>query len=192
MADQHPREETKQMTNYLLQFTFLLIWCLTQTGCSETPAEKAITGNHPNAHLARGGPRNGHDFVVYPDVLAKWIREIPEIARGTSADEVIRQMGEPDLDYENGPGIFWGPPADRIVVYYVAMDRLSKDEPLSSARYIESIDLVFDTENRYMTFWVDNPLHPCKLSAPPDQDLTSLILVGPAASTLPVGIQPVP
>jgi hypothetical protein len=191
----------------ILPFTLLSVLCLTQVGCLETPAEKAITGNHPNAHIGRGGPRGGYPWVVYPDVLAKWIREIPQIAKGTSADDVIRRMGEPDGDYENAPVWFFppNPPADRCVEYFVAMDDPFKGAPVnfpSNLVSIESINLVFGPDNRYKTYWVENPLHHRNLNttlgAPItpdqlfDQDLTSLMLAGPAASTRPTGGQPSP
>ena len=115
------------------------------------------------------------------------------IAKGTPADEAMGRLGEPDMEYENAPGIFpWDPPGDRIVVYYVAMNRTIKTLPLSAAQYIESIELVFGNDNHYKGYWVDNPLHPFRLDAPPDRDLASLIRKGPAASTLPVVSQPAP
>src|SRR5580658_3804114 len=105
---------------WLLRFILPLGLCLTQVGCTETPAERALfNSNYANAHIDRGGPRNGHDFVVYPEVLAKWVSEIPEIAMGTPADEVIRRLGEPDYAYVNAPELSWSPHADLIAVYEV-------------------------------------------------------------------------
>jgi hypothetical protein len=176
-----------------LRLMLVPVLCLAPIGCVETPAEKAMTQHDPKVHLGRGGPRNGYDWVVYPSVLAKWISETPEIAKGTPADEAMGRLGEPDMEYENAPGIFpWDPPGDRIVVYYVAMNRTIKTLPLSAAQYIESIELVFGNDNHYKGYWVDNPLHPFRLDAPPDRDLASLIRKGPAASTLPVVSQPAP
>jgi hypothetical protein len=67
----------------LLRFMLLPVLCLTQASC-DTPAGRAVTADEDKAkpHLNRGAPRNGHPWVVYPDVLAKWAREIPEIAKG--------------------------------------------------------------------------------------------------------------
>ena len=169
----------------LLRFMLLPILCLTLAGCTESPADKAVSADNAKLHLSRGGPRNGHPWVVYPDVLAKWVGEIPEIAKGTPADEVIRRLGEPDLTYVNAPELSWSPHADRIATYYVAMDRTDKNLPLSPASLacIESINLVFDSDGRYKSYWVDNPLH-VRNDAPPDadQDLTSLLHAGPAAT----------
>jgi hypothetical protein len=179
----------------LLRLMLLPVLCLTHLGCTDTPAGKAVSADDAKPHLSRGGPRNGHPWVVYPDTLAKWVREMPEIAKGTPADEVIKRLGEPDEDYINAPEIFF--PVffpdrgyDRCVLYFVAMDRFDEYEPISSTnlREIESINLIFDPDNRYKTYWVENPLHPWKLNEPPatpDQDLMSLIREGPAASTDP-------
>ena len=175
---------------WLLRFILPPVLCLTQVGCLWTPAERALfSSDHAHAYVGRGGPRNGHDFVVYPDVLAKWVREIPEIAKGTSADEVIRRLGEPDLAYENGDSLFWDPSADRIAVYCVVMDRIDTYEPMSSTAVLadtESIVLIFDSHDRYKSYWVDNPSHLHRNSFPDDwlqdQDLTSLPHAGPAAT----------
>jgi hypothetical protein len=208
MAKEQAKEETKGISMWLLRLTLLPVLCVTQLGCTDTPAGKAVSADDAKPQLSRGGPRNGHPWVVYPDVLAKWVREIPEIAKGTPADEVIKRLGEPDQDYINAPETF-DPFAsdagyDRYVVYFVAMDDAFKGAPVNSASYlvdIESIALVFGPDNRYKTYWVDNPLHPFSvntLSTPinPDQifdhDLTSLVLAGPAASTRPIVSQPAP
>src|ERR1700722_18565139 len=90
----------------LFWFMLLPIFCFMQTGCTDTPAGKAVSSDDAKPHLSRGGPRNGYLWVVYPDVLAKWVREIPEIAKGTPADEVIKRLGEPDQDYINAPETF--------------------------------------------------------------------------------------
>jgi hypothetical protein len=181
----------------------LPILCLTQVGC-DTPAGRAVTADEDIAkpHLSRGGPRNGHLWVVYPNILAQWVREIPEIAEGTPAEEVIKRLGEPDEDYICAPETFF--PSffpdrgfDRWVEYYVAMDKWLDGLPNSSTNLteIESIALVFGPDDRYKTYWVENPLHRRKLNTAPgapitpdelfDHDLTSLMRAGPAASTEP-------
>jgi hypothetical protein len=181
----------------------LPVLCLTQWGCTDTPAGKAASADDAELHLSRGGPRNGHPWVVYPDVLAKWVREIPEIAKGTPGDEVIKRLGEPDQDYINAPEPFgpfyFFPDAgyDRYVLYFVAMDRWDEYLPISSTNLIdiESIALIFGPDNRYKTYWVQNPLHPWKSNEEPatlDQDLTSLAQAGPAACTRPTVSQPSP
>jgi hypothetical protein len=83
------------------------------------------------------------------------------------------------------------------VLYFVAMDRWFDRLPISSTNLmdIESIDIVFGPDNRYKTYWVENPLHHHKVNTTPgapittdelfDHDLTSLMLAGPAASTEP-------
>jgi len=172
----------------------MTVLCLTHVGCVDTPAGKAVTADEDKAkpHLNRGGPRNGYPWVVYPDVLANWVREIPEIAKGTPGDEVIKRLGEPDQDYICGPdpGPFSSDAGyDRWVLYFVAMDSST------NLIAIESIDLVFGPDNRYKTFWVENPLHRHNVNTTPgapittdelfDHDLTSLMLAGPAASTEP-------
>jgi hypothetical protein len=191
------------ITMWSWRLRLLPVLCLTLVGCIDTPAGKAVTADEggEKPHLSRGCPRNGYLWVVSPDVLAKWVREIPEIAKGTSGDEVIKRLGEPDLDYICGPdpGPFSSDAGyDRWVVYYVAMDR----DGAGILNDIESIALVFGPDNRYKTFWVENPLHHHKLSTIPgapitadqlfDHDLTSLMLAGPAACTFPTASQPAP
>ena len=194
----------------LLRLMLLPVLCLTQFGCLDTPAGNAVSADDAKPHWGRGGPRNGYIWVVYPDILAKWVREIPEIARGTPADQVIKRLGEPDCDCIAGPvtlaNFIWLPypdrGCDRWVQYIVAMDnRVEMDSsgkhfyfvPLSDASDIENITMIFDQDNHYKTYWVENPLHPSKMDAPfnPDpstwdHDLTSLMLAGPAACTRPV------
>jgi hypothetical protein len=194
MAKEQAKEETKGISMWLLRLTLLPVLCVTQLGCTDTPAGKAVSADHAKLHLSRGGPRNGHPWVVYPDVLAKWVREIPEIAKGTPGGEVIKRLGEPDQDYICAPETInpFFPDAgyDRYVLYFVAMDRWSEYEPISPTNLIniESIDLSFGPDNRYKTYWVENPLHPWirnEEPATPDQDLASLTRAGPAASTRP-------
>src|SRR5580700_9488300 len=92
----------------LLRLMLLSVLCLAHVGCIDTPAGRAVTADEDKAkpHLSRGGPRNGYLWVVYPDILAQWVREIPEIGKGTSADEVIKRLGDPDQDYINAPETF--------------------------------------------------------------------------------------
>lgn len=201
MAKEQAKEETKGISMWLLRLTLLPVLCVTQLGCTDTPAGKAVSADHAKLHLSRGGPRNGHLWVVYPDLLAKWVREIPEIAKGTPGGEVIKRLGEPDQDYICAPETInpFFPDAgyDRYVLYFVAMDRLDEYEPFSSTNLteIESITLIFGPDNRYKTYWVENPLHHYRndsIDFLQDQDLTSLTQAGPAASTRPTVSQPAP
>lgn len=170
----------------LLRLVLLSLLCWTQGGCTDTSADKALVDSvGANAYIGRGGPRNGHDFVVYSDVLAKWVREIPEIPNGTPVDEVIRRLGEPDYAYVNAPELSWSPHADRIAVYSVVMDRTDKSAPVTKKTLVdvESIDLVFDSDGRYKSYLVNNPLHANNYGPfDADQDLASLLNAGPAAT----------
>jgi hypothetical protein len=162
----------------LLAFMFRPILCLMLIGCTETPAEKDQTGMHPEAHLSRGGPRNRYGFVVSPDVLKKWIREIPEVTKGIPADEVIGRLGEPDEDYADFiKGNFFSPVTGRTLVYDVAVYRFG-----DAGDYNEEIHMEFDPNNRYMSYWVKTPFHP---SGFPDEDLSALISKWPVASVFP-------
>jgi hypothetical protein len=156
----------------LLRFVFLPILCLTQTACIETPAERDATGGDPNVHLTRGGPRNGYDFVVSRDILARWISEIPEITKGTLPPEVIGRLGKPDEDFAEGP---WNQPCPgRCLVYFVAVYRFG-----DAGDYSEEINLEFDPNNHYVGYGLQIPFHRSDF---PDQALSALINKWPVAS----------
>jgi hypothetical protein len=150
-------------------------FCLMHAGCTLTPAEKAVTGEHPNAHLGRGGPRNGYDFIISPNERAVWIREIPQIDKGTSADEVIRRLGEPDHDWLDFV-VGFGPVTGRSLIYYVAIYRVGN----STEGMDQYIDLEFDPNNRFYSYWLVG-----NSGVRYDEGLSTLMDVGPAASTEP-------
>ena len=133
---------------------FLSILFLTPPGCIDTPAGKAVTADEGKAkpHLGRGGPRNGYPWVVSPEILAKWIHEIPQITKGTPGDEVIKRLGEPDGDYINAPDPApwsWSDRGyDRIAVYIVAMDDAGKGTGYSCWTTLRAL-LSFSTAGRH-------------------------------------------
>lgn len=169
----------------LLQLTILTGCCLMHAGCTLTPAEKEVTGEHPNAHLSRGGPRNGYDFIISPDERARWIREIPQIAKGTSADEVIRRLGEPDQD-ELDFVVGFGPVTGRYLTYYLAIYRTGD----VTMGLDQSVMLKFGSDNRFEYYMViAAPIPPLDLGI--NYDLSKLPDLGSAASTGPAISQPV-
>jgi hypothetical protein len=167
-----------------LQLMILTGFCLMHLGCglidlTVTPAEKAATGDHPNAHLSRGGPRNGYDFIISPSERARWIREIPQIAKGTSVDEVIRRLGEPDQDDVNFEHIF-GPVSGRTLTYYLAIYRVI----YSSVGKDQLVMLLFSRDNRFEYYLADGGSGICF-------DMSALVDVGSAASRGPATSRPV-
>jgi len=160
----------------LLQIMAMVAVCSLQPGCfMPTPASVAATGDHPNAHVGRGGPRNGYDFVVTPEVLKKWIREVPQIAKGTPADEVIKRFGEPDDDYPLFAG-FGAPYRGRTLTYLVAGSRVNNQGLWPD----EAIRLVFDNFYHYENYWVESHWMPMY-----NADLSEWTRKGPAATTNP-------
>ena len=148
----------------LLIAAIVLAVCATM-GCAETPAEKAATGYHPNAHLARGGPRDGFDFKASQNERSRLIREVPRILDGTSADRVIALLGEPDSDYVGFEHIF-GEVHGRDLVYYLAIYRFGGWTMGTD----QSITLHFDNENHFHWYRADNVL---ELPTGPEQPATT-------------------
>lgn len=173
----------------VLRLMALIVLGLTAVGCVDTPAGKAVDADHAEPYYERGGPRDGYAWMVNADVLAKWVREIPQITLGTEAEEVVKRLGKPDQDYVAGGVTIWFSDKgyDRCLTYFVAMDRNEASELVGD----ECITLYFDQDNRYKSYEVDNPLHRKgnEVPATPDQGVARLMPARPEPSTDPATSQ---